>query len=118
MMTSFQMQMIAQGYLVYDLTSEAKKLSFVSAASGLPMLVFSLIGGAIADKVNKKVMIFGNGGSASIASHFTVDLMKMAKKRCVNWEVLPLIYTILGDKCWGQYSRACSRLPPKIYPPP
>ena len=47
MMTSFQMQMIAQGYLVYDLTSEAKKLSFVSAASGLPMLVFSLIGGAI-----------------------------------------------------------------------
>ena len=53
MMTSFQMQMIAQGYLVYDLTSEAKKLSFVSAASGLPMLVFSLIGGAIADKVNK-----------------------------------------------------------------
>lgn len=33
-----------------------------------------------ADKVNKKVMIFGNGGSASIASHFTVDLTKMAKK--------------------------------------
>tara|TARA_B100000686_G_scaffold354463_1_gene464870 strand:- start:12989 stop:14140 length:1152 start_codon:yes stop_codon:yes gene_type:complete len=57
MMTSFQMQMIAQGYLVYDLTSEAKKLSFVSAASGLPMLVFSLIGGAIADKVNKKKLM-------------------------------------------------------------
>ena len=43
MMSSFQMQMIAQGYLVYDLTAEAKKLSFVSAASGLPMLFFSLI---------------------------------------------------------------------------
>ena len=57
MMSSFQMQMIAQGYLVYDLTSEAKKLSFVSAASGLPMLFFSLIGGAIADKVNKKKLM-------------------------------------------------------------
>ena len=57
MMSSFQMQMIAQGYLVYDLTAEAKKLSFVSAASGLPMLFFSLIGGAIADKVNKKKLM-------------------------------------------------------------
>tara|TARA_Y100000590_G_scaffold108464_2_gene123307 strand:- start:8426 stop:9649 length:1224 start_codon:yes stop_codon:yes gene_type:complete len=57
MMTSFQMQMIAQGYLVYDLTSEAKKLSFVSAASGLPMLLFSLIGGAIADKVDKRKLM-------------------------------------------------------------
>jgi len=57
MMTSFQMQMIAQGYLVYNLTSSAKNLSFVSAASGLPMLVFSLIGGAVADKVDRRKLI-------------------------------------------------------------
>ena len=28
---------------------------------------------------NKKTMIFGNGGSAAIASHFSVDLTKMQK---------------------------------------
>jgi phosphoheptose isomerase len=28
------------------------------------------------NKNNKKILIFGNGGSASIASHFSVDLTK------------------------------------------
>ena len=32
-----------------------------------------------ANKNNKKIMIFGNGGSAAIASHFSVDLTKNAK---------------------------------------
>ena len=30
-------------------------------------------------KSKKKVLIFGNGGSAAIASHFTIDLLKNAK---------------------------------------
>jgi len=50
-----------------------------------------------ADKVNKKVMIFGNGGSASIASHFTVDLTKMAKKRCVNLNEANFITCFAND---------------------
>ena len=33
---------------------------------------------------NKKILIFGNGGSASIASHFSVDLSKNEKIRCIN----------------------------------
>ena len=32
-----------------------------------------------ANKNNKKIMIFGNGGSAAIASHFSVDLTKNEK---------------------------------------
>ncbi len=32
-----------------------------------------------ANKNNKKVIIFGNGGSASISSHVSVDLTKNAK---------------------------------------
>ena len=36
-------------------------------------------------KKNKKVMIFGNGGSAAIASHFALDLTNAAKIRCQNY---------------------------------
>ncbi len=37
-------------------------------------------------KKNKsKVMIFGNGGSAAIANHFSVDLTKNSRIRCVNY---------------------------------
>ena len=32
-----------------------------------------------------KTMIFGNGGSAAIASHFSVDLTKNARVRCTNY---------------------------------
>ena len=40
---------------------------------------------------NKKTMIFGNGGSAAIASHFSVDLTKNAKIRCTNYNESDLL---------------------------
>ena len=35
-----------------------------------------------ANNNGKKTLIFGNGGSAAIASHFSVDLTKNARVRC------------------------------------
>lgn len=48
-------------------------------------------------KNKKKVLIFGNGGSASIASHFSVDLTKMCKIRCVNFNEANLITCFAND---------------------
>jgi|TARA_B100001971_G_C18194236_1_gene540473 D-sedoheptulose 7-phosphate isomerase len=44
-----------------------------------------------------KTLIFGNGGSASIASHFSVDLTKNAKLRCVNYNEADLITCFSND---------------------
>ena len=46
---------------------------------------------------NKKFLIFGNGGSAAIASHFSVDLTKNAKLRCVNFNEASLITCFAND---------------------
>ena len=46
---------------------------------------------------NKKVLIFGNGGSAAIASQFSVDLTKNAKLRCVNFNESDLITCFSND---------------------
>ena len=46
---------------------------------------------------NKKVLIFGNGGSAAIASHFSVDLTKNAKLRCLNFNEANLITCFAND---------------------
>jgi D-sedoheptulose 7-phosphate isomerase len=46
---------------------------------------------------NKKVLIFGNGGSAAIASHFSVDLTKNAKLRCLNFNEASLITCFAND---------------------
>ena len=57
MMGGMQMQMLARGYLVYDLTESASLLGIVSAGSAVPMLVLALFGGAIADRVERKRLI-------------------------------------------------------------
>ena len=49
------------------------------------------------NKKNKKIMIFGNGGSAAIASHFSVDLTKNAGVRCFNFNESDLITCFSND---------------------
>jgi len=46
---------------------------------------------------NNKVLIFGNGGSAGIASHFSVDLTKNAKIRCENYNEAGIITCFSND---------------------
>ena len=49
------------------------------------------------NKKKQKVMIFGNGGSAAIASHVSVDLTKNAKIRCFNFNESDLITCFSND---------------------
>ena len=51
---------------------------------------------AINSKGNK-VLIFGNGGSAAISSHFSVDLTKNAGLRCINCNEPDLITCFAND---------------------
>ena len=48
-------------------------------------------------KNKKKILIFGNGGSAAIASHFSIDLTKNAKIRCTNDNESDLITCFSND---------------------
>ena len=48
-------------------------------------------------KKKKKVIIFGNGGSAAIANHFSVDLTKNSKIRCVNYNESSLLTCFSND---------------------
>ena len=55
--STFSMEMVARTYLVYDITGSAAKLGIMSLANAVPTIVFSLIGGAIADRLAKKYLI-------------------------------------------------------------
>lgn len=46
---------------------------------------------------NNKILVFGNGGSAALASHFSVDLTKNANIRCVNFNEADLITCFSND---------------------
>ena len=49
------------------------------------------------NKNNNMTLIFGNGGSAAMASHFSVDLTKNAGIRCVNYNEADLITCFAND---------------------
>ena len=42
-------------------------------------------------------MIFGNGGSAAISSHFSVDMTKNAGVRCTNYNESDLLTCFSND---------------------
>jgi MFS family permease len=51
------MQNIAQGWLVLRLTGSAFDLGLVTALQGLPMLMFAMLGGVVADRVPKRRLL-------------------------------------------------------------
>ena len=56
-----QMQNIARGWLIYDMTRSPMDLTWVMLSFMLPSAVFSLVGGVIADRLSKKtIMVASN----------------------------------------------------------
>src|ERR1700757_3113885 len=52
------MQNVAQGWLVLTLTNSSFWLGVVGFAGSIPFLIFTLFGGVIADRVNKRRLLF------------------------------------------------------------
>lgn len=46
---------------------------------------------------NKKILIFGNGGSSAIASHFALDLSNCTNIRCLNFADASMITCFAND---------------------
>jgi len=75
MMGGMQMQMIARGFLVYEMTSSPFLLGLVNAGFALPMLSLALFGGAIADRLERKRIIqLGQVASALLALGVAVSI--------------------------------------------
>lgn len=49
--------MMGQGWLVYELSNSALMLGYLGAASAIPAIVMTLFGGALADQLDKRVVL-------------------------------------------------------------
>jgi MFS family permease len=68
-----QMQMVARGVLAYQIGGTNSAIAIVSLGWGLPMLFFSLVGGTIADRMDKrKLMMFSQLWTAVLALSIAV----------------------------------------------
>ncbi|MDP6771651.1 MAG: MFS transporter, partial [Anaerolineales bacterium] len=110
MMASVQMQMVARGYLVYDLTSSASLLGIVTAGSALPILALALFGGAIADRINKKWVVQTSQGLMCLLS-VVVGILIFTES--VTWVHL-LISSTLQGAVWAFLMPARQALIPEL----
>ena len=69
------MDMLAAGYLVYDLTGSALKLGAMEAGAGTIMLALALFAGAVADRFERKRIIQLSQGAAALNSLFIASSM-------------------------------------------
>ncbi|MDE2939947.1 MAG: MFS transporter [Chloroflexota bacterium] len=64
--TGFQMFRVAQSWLVYELTGSPLYLGYALAANAIPGIVFNLIGGVFADRLDKRVLVFSTQCSTGL----------------------------------------------------
>ncbi|MHC5034771.1 MAG: MFS transporter [Planctomycetota bacterium] len=73
---AFQMDMIARGYLAFDLTGSVTALGVASIAWGIPLLLLSLVGGAVADRVEKRDLVMVTQVAMALTAFTTAILVQ------------------------------------------
>ena len=51
------MDQVTRGWLIYQITGSATQLGLATAARGLPLLLFGVIAGALADRSGRKIQL-------------------------------------------------------------
>ncbi len=75
-MVGVNMQMMTRSFLVYELTDSAFLLGTMSLFFAVPMVLFSLFGGVIADRMQKKyIMLYGQAASAIVSATIGFTLL-------------------------------------------
>lgn len=79
MLTSFagmQMQMVARGVLAYQIGGTNSAIAVVSLAWGLPMLLFSLVGGTLADRLDRRKLMMLSLAASGVMSLVVAGLVQ------------------------------------------
>ena len=90
-MAAMNMQMLARSLLTYRITGSATILGVMALANAAPMLFFSLFGGVIADRVQKKyVLLIGQAASAGVSLMVALALVfgYLSEEHAGSWWLL------------------------------
>ena len=82
----FQLLIMGQGWLVYELSGSPLHLGFLGAASSIPTIAVALAGGVIADRVDRRRMLIAT--SSTIAALLAVLAVLDGSGVVAVWHVL------------------------------
>jgi len=106
------MQNVAQGWLVLSLTGSAFWLGVVGFAGSIPFLIFTLFGGVVADRVNKRRLLLVTQ-SVMMLLAFALALLAWLKIITV-WEVVLLSF--LNGMAMAMNAPSYQALVPRLVP--
>lgn len=91
-LTGSWMRTTALSWLVYDLTGSPFMLGMVTFANTVPTMLFSLVGGAVADRAEKRTLLLGTQ-SAFMAIAAALAVLTLAGRIDV-WQIL--VFSVLS----------------------
>ena len=89
---AFQLLIMGQGWLVYELSGSPLQLGFLGAASSIPTIAASLVGGVVADRVDRRRMLVAT--SLAIALLLALLAALDGSGTAAVWHVLVIAGTI------------------------
>ena len=93
LMAGTQMQMLAQGYLAYEITGSGTILGYINLGIAVPLLTVPLFGGALADKLDRKLLI---QGAQLVAALLALVLGLMIDAGVIAWQHLMIASMVQG----------------------
>ena len=106
------MQNVAQGWLVLSLTGSAFWLGVVGFAGAIPFLIFTLFGGVVADRVNKRRLLLVTQSVMMVLAFVLAGLAWL--KIITVWEVVVLAF--LNGMAMAMNAPSYQALVPRLVP--
>lgn len=88
---AMNMQMVARGYLAYELEGSATALGIVMLAWGFPQLALSLVGGVVADRVSKRNLLIMSQATMGLTTVVNAVLISLNMIQLWHLVVLGLV---------------------------
>lgn len=86
--TAMQMQMVARGWLAFEISGTYSAVGVVMVSWGIPQLLFSLVGGAVADRVDKRQVLFVTQSAVGLTALLTAVAIT------AGWISIPFLFVI------------------------
>jgi MFS family permease len=86
--SGMQMQFVARGWLAFELTGSFTQVGIVSMAWGVPQLFLSLVGGAVADRMDKRNLVLISQAGTGVLAALTALLITS------GWISIPWLFAL------------------------
>ncbi len=91
------MQTTAQGFLIFELTKSAAFLGYVGFAAGIPIWMFMLYAGTIADRVSRRRLMILTQTAMLVLAFISAGLVFAGVVR--PWHIIVLAFCLRGGQC-------------------